>query len=108
VSDDPYGDKTLQRYLTTTAFAYPDAGTLGDHLRGSIEGPGFWTVDLALSRIVSFATQQNVELRLEVFNLLNNFNWGDPVTNLDAGNFGQITSQAGDPRIMQFGIKYGF
>ena len=108
VSDDSYGDKTLQRYLTTTAFAYPDAGTLGDHRRGSIEGPGFWTVDLALSRLVSFATQQNVELRLEVFNLLNNFNWGDPVTNLDAGNFGQITSQAGDPRIMQFGIKYGF
>ena len=108
VSDDPYGEKTLQRYLTTTAFTYPDAGTLGDHRRGSIEGPGFWTVDLALSRIVSFATQQNVELRLEVFNLLNNFNWGDPVINLDAGNFGQITSQAGDPRIMQFGIKYGF
>jgi hypothetical protein len=40
--------------------------------------------------------------------VLNNFNWGDPVTNLDAGNFGQINSQAGDPRIMQFGIKYGF
>ena len=57
---------------------------------------------------VSFGPQQNVELRFEVFNLLNNFNWGDPVTNLDAGNFGQIISQAGDPRIMQFGIKYGF
>ena len=67
-----------------------------------------WTVDMAISRIVAFTTQQNVELRVEVFNLLNNFNRGDPVTNLDAGNFGQIIPQAGDPRIMQFGIKYGF
>jgi hypothetical protein len=28
--------------------------------------------------------------------------------NLDAGNFGQITTQAGTPRVFQFGIKYGF
>jgi hypothetical protein len=43
-----------------------------------------------------------------VFNLLNNFNWGLPNTNLDSGTFGRITSQTGDPRIMQFGLKYGF
>jgi hypothetical protein len=49
-----------------------------------------------------------VELRLETFNLLNNFNWGDPVVNLSAGTFGQIRTQAGSPRIMQFGVKYGF
>jgi hypothetical protein len=74
----------------------------------SIEGPGFWTADLALSRLVSFSSTQNVELRLEMFNLFNNFNWGNPATNYDAGTFGQITSLAGDPRILQFGIKYGF
>ena len=28
--------------------------------------------------------------------------------NLDAGNFGQITTQAGTPRVFQFGIKYVF
>ena len=49
----------------------------------SIEGPGFWTIDLALSRLVSIADQHNVEFRLEMFNLLNNFNWGDPVINYD-------------------------
>jgi hypothetical protein len=27
---------------------------------------------------------------------------------LFAGNFGQITTLAGTPRILQFGIKYGF
>jgi len=47
-------------------------------------------------------------LRVEIFNLFNNFNWGTPVTNFDAGTFGRITASGGDPRIMQFGLTYGF
>ncbi|MBI2185997.1 MAG: TonB-dependent receptor [Acidobacteria bacterium] len=108
VDSTPYGPKTLTSYLNPRAFAYPAPGTLGNHRNRSIEGPGFWTVDLALSRLVSFATPQTLELRVEVFNLFNNFNWGDPNTNLDAGAFGRITTLTGDPRIMQFGVKYGF
>ena len=49
-----------------------------------------------------------LELRIEAFNLLNTFNWGSPTTTLSSGQFGRITSQTGSPRIMQFGIKYGF
>jgi hypothetical protein len=58
-----------------------------------------------------------VELRLEAFNLFNTFNWGMPGTeltaggwqaNLNSGTFGRITTQAGAPRIIQLGVKYGF
>jgi hypothetical protein len=109
VSDDIYpSDRTLDRYLNPAAFAIPAAGTLGDHPNASIQGPGFWTVDLAVTRNISFGAQQGLELRVEVFNLFNNFNWGNPNSNLDAGTFGRITTQTGDPRIMQFGVKYGF
>jgi hypothetical protein len=52
--------------------------------------------------------QQRPELRVESFNLLNRFNWGNPATNFNLGQFGRITSQAGDPRIMQLGVKYAF
>ena len=90
------------------AFALPAAGTLGNHTINSIEGPGFWTVDLAISRLVSLASTKQLELRVEIFNLFNNFNWGLPVTNFNAGTFGKITTAGGDPRIMQFGLKYGF
>ena len=38
---------------------------------------------------------QTLEVRVETFNLLNHFNWGNPATSLDAGTFGRITSQAG-------------
>ena len=108
VSDDVYGEKSLASYLNRAAFAQPANGTFGTHERNSIKGPGFWKIDLAVSRLVSFASTQNVELRVEVFNLLNNFNWGNPNLNFSAGNFGRITASAGDPRIMQFGIKYAF
>jgi hypothetical protein len=64
-------------------------------------------VDLAVSKLVPIGTQR-LELRLESFNLLNHFNWGNPSTNFNSGAFGRITSQAGDPRIIQFGIKYDF
>jgi hypothetical protein len=108
VSDDVYGAKTLANYLSRAAFAQPALGTFGDHERNSITGPNFWTINLATSKLVPFGTSQTLELRLEAFNLLNQFNWGNPGTNLNAGTFGLIQSQAGNSRIMQFGVKYAF
>jgi hypothetical protein len=58
--------------------------------------------------VVSLASQRTLELRLEAFNLTDNFNWGDPNTTLNTGTFGRITTQTGDSRIMQFAVKYGF
>jgi hypothetical protein len=108
VSDDLYGDRTLSNYFNRAAFAHPAPGAFGNFIRNSATGPGFWTVDLALSRALTIGAQHTLELRAEAFNLTNNFNWGDPNTNFGSGNFGRITTQAGAPRILQFGIKYGF
>ena len=116
VSDDVYGAKTLNAYLNRAAFAQPALGTFGNLRRNSIKGPAFWTIDLALSKLIAFGTAQTLELRAEAFNLLNHFNWGNPGTNLNAGTFGRIQSLAGTPpngvfgtpRILQFGVKYGF
>jgi hypothetical protein len=114
VLDNPYGDKTLNKWLNPAAFAQPTLGTLGNFRRNSVRAPGFWSVDFALSKLVSFSATRSVELRVETFNLFNTFNWGAPIsggrtdTNFNSGAFGRITSMAGTPRIMQFGVKYGF
>ena len=65
-------------------------------------------MDLALSRLLPFSDTRNVELRLEAFNLLNNFNWGNPVIVYDQATFGKIQTMAGSPRIMQFAVKVEF
>jgi len=107
VSVDFY-QKTLTNWFNAAAFAQPATGTLGDLPRNAVVGPAYWNVDLALSKLLATSGSRKLELRLESFNLLNHFNWGDPLTNFNAGTFGRITTQAGAPRIMQFGIKYDF
>ena len=109
VSDDFYAaDRTINQYFNRAAFAQPAPGTLGDLERNAAVGPNFWNIDLGLSRLIPVGGTQRLELRLESFNLLNHFNWGNPATNFNAGTFGRITSQSGDPRIIQFGVKYDF
>jgi len=110
MSDDVYGAKTAVAYLNRAAFAQPAPGTFGDLPINAVKGPARWTIDVALSRNINLTRTQSVELRLESFNLLNHVNLGNPNTNLNLGNFGRITAlQTGTtPRILQFGLKYGF
>ena len=61
-----------------------------------------------MSRLFNFTTTRQLEVRLEAFNLFNTMNLGNPILTLSSGNFGRIQSISGDPRILQFGIKYGF
>jgi hypothetical protein len=98
----------INAYLNASAFAQPTPGTLGNMKRNLPVGPAFWQVDLALSKLVPMVGTQRVELRLETFNLFNTFNWGNPEVRLNRGQFGRITTQAGAPRILQFGVKYDF
>ena len=116
VLDNPYGSrKTPNDWLNPAAFAQPAPGTLGNFQRNSARAPGYWAVDLAVSRLVPAGEGRTLELRLEAFNLFDTFNWGAPVVdgtrtnaNFNSGAFGRILSMAGTPRILQFGVKYGF
>ena len=118
VSTDVYAHpRTLTGYFNRAAFARPDPGTYGNLKRNALTGPGYWNVDLAITRTIGVVGTRTVELRLETFNLFNTFNWGDPsasensggqTANFNSGTFGRITTQAGDPRIIQLGIKYAF
>jgi Carboxypeptidase regulatory-like domain len=118
VSDDFYAHpRTPNQYFNPAAFSQPAPGTFGNLMRNALTGPSFWTVDLAISRQVAVLPTQNLELRLEAFNLFNTFNWGVPGTeltaggwqaNLNAGTFGRVTTQQGFSRIIQLGVKYAF
>jgi hypothetical protein len=107
ILDDPYGDHTINNFLNRAAFAEPALGTLGNLERNSLRGPGQRFLDMSLVRSFRFNGNHRIEARIESFNVFNWFQWNNPVTNFNNVDFGRITS-AGDPRIMQFAVKYQF
>jgi hypothetical protein len=107
----PVEDNVWQ-YLNTAAFARVPKGDHGYQLRPgtagrrSLTGPGFWRLDFNLAKRVHVG-DYSIQLRVEVFNALNNKNYGNPETRVESSNFGRIRS-IGDARQWQFGVRFDF
>ena len=70
-------------------------------------GPWFLNENIAVAR--TFAVQKtHVELRFEVFNLLNRTIWGAPDSTITSANFGKVRTLANSPRQMQLGVRFEF
>jgi hypothetical protein len=106
VLDDPYGDRSVNNWFSPAGFEQPALGTFGTSPRNGLTGPGRKAVNLSLVRAFRFGTQE-IQARIEAFNVFNWNNWGDPVTAITEANFGRILT-VGEPRIMQFAMKYQF
>lgn len=108
ISSEVFGAKTVGNYLDPSAFQSPAPGTL-TRFQGAraIQGPGYWGLDVALSRAFQIRESQRLEFRAEAFNITNSLRMMNPVSDLSASDFGRIT-EAADPRILQFAFKYRF
>ncbi|HYU77795.1 MAG TPA: TonB-dependent receptor [Vicinamibacterales bacterium] len=102
---DPKDDRT--RYLDINAFKMPAINTPGNAPRNMTWGPGFWNVDIGLTKRFEIATAQTIDIRIEAFNAFNTVNFRNPEAVLGASNFGQILSSY-DPRQVQLALRYGF
>ena len=126
-----------EQWLNPNAFTLDgfQLGSVGDSGRGVCTGPGLFQVDLAAYKTIRVSKRVKLQLRFEVFNVLNRINFignassGGGLNNtmdpsevtLDApleeatrissaqisNSFGQA-SAARDPRQVQFGIKLIF
>ena len=103
----PADERTPAHWFNTAAFATANQFSLGTASRNPVQGPSYRDVDLALMRRIAFGGERAIELRAEVFNLLNTANFGAPAATLGAANFGTITS-ALDPRVVQLAVKVWF
>jgi hypothetical protein len=107
VLDDPYGDGTTAFYLNRNAFASPPSGTYSALKPFTIVNPSVFQNDIAISRSFRVAGTRTLQVRWEIFNVANYVNLNAPITALNNAAFGQIQT-AGDPRIMQFALKFDF
>lgn len=103
----PSDSRSTSRWFDTSAFATAPQFTLGNASRNPVRGPGYQTLDLALIKRVYFTETLNLEFRTEIFNLTNTPPLGNPNGVLGNAAFGTITT-AGDPRLIQFGLKVNF
>jgi hypothetical protein len=106
-ANDPLIDGSTDRWFDVGAFALPEPFTFGNAPRNSVTGPGLATVDLALSKSWRDAVSRHLEIRWEVFNVLNRSNFDIPSRVFGTPNFARIFS-AKSAREMQFGVRLGF
>jgi hypothetical protein len=101
----PSDQRTIDRWFDLAAFAVQPQYTYGNSGRNILFGPGLKNLDLSLSKSFAIAEGKRLQFRAESFNFTNTPAFGQPGTTLNGAGVGQITS-AGEPRRIQFGLKF--
>ena len=92
-------------------------GTFGNLKRNALRGPGYWRVDATLLKRLRLTGKLQAELRVEVVNLFNHVNLGQPDSEIgtptdprpNAGRISNTTSFGTDPqRNLQFAVRLSF
>ena len=103
----PPGARSVGRWFNTGAFEAAPQFTIGTSSRNPLRGPSYRNLDLAVARHLRFEGSRSLELRAEIFNLTNTPPFGAPNATVGSAAFGTITT-AGDPRVVQLALKFGF
>jgi len=77
--------------------------------RAVLRLPGMFLSDMAVVKLFPLPWEgQKLTFRAEAFNVFNNVNYSNPSLSLQApGTFGEFQN-VGDPRVMQFALRYEF
>jgi hypothetical protein len=135
---DPFVAQDGLLFLNPAAFATPQPGTFGNLERNSIHGPGFKQVDVFFAKHFNLTGRNDLEFRMEVFNLFDTVNFANPIGTLPqaipnaalteanrvqpgqpysaaaGGTFGRLTSTVGrtvglgTARQIQFALRFSF
>jgi hypothetical protein len=110
-SIEPAAGADKRVWFAADAFARNDVGTFGAIGPNALHGPSLYSYDMGLFKRFTITERINVQFRAEFFNTFNQVNFANPNANVSGGGFGTISSThsfAGDPRILQFGLKLQF
>jgi outer membrane receptor protein involved in Fe transport len=113
----PGGDKNPvigdpDRYFDASQFVMPPDRTLGNLGRNTVIGPGIINVDIGLTKNTQITDESRLQLRVEVFNLLNRANLGLPDRSVFNASgrpnpeAGFIPNTSTTARQIQLGVRY--
>jgi hypothetical protein len=102
----------LNEWFNTACFSHPPAFTFGNlpRVMPNIRWDGLVNFDWALVKNTTFGPENklNLQFRAEFFNLFNHPQFGPPGNTFGTPNFGIVSSQYNNPRLVQFGLKLMF
>lgn len=109
---DPFFSGNRSRAQQVAAYINPAAfqinnGHFGNLGRNTFTNPGLFNSDLGLFKNIPITERMRLQFRAEFFNAFNQTHLGSPVNTLVSPAFGKIVS-AGDPRLIQFGLKFAW
>ena len=103
----PASQRSAEQWFNTAVFTQQDPFTFGSALRNSVFAPGLAVVDLSIQKDWPVGGDGRLEVRWEVFNVLDRANFDVPNRVFGTPNFGRIFS-AQNAREMQLGLRYTF
>ncbi len=112
----PSGERSIEHWFDTTAFAAPGPQQFGNGGRNILRGPGTKQADLSLFKEFFFSEDaaRRLQFRAEFFNITNTPQFNTPASTVGAAGAGTIRS-AGSPltfqrtsRQIQFALKLYF
>jgi hypothetical protein len=103
----PDSERSTAKFFNVDAFQITPQFSLGTCSRNPVRGPSYQDADLALIKRTAITERVSLDFRTEVFNVTNTPPLGAPDVVAGSAGFGSITT-AGDPRVMQFALKFNF
>jgi Carboxypeptidase regulatory-like domain/TonB dependent receptor len=88
-------------------FTVPTMGSEGNEKNNLFRNPGFEETDFSVYKDNHITERLNFQLRIDFYNLFNHSNYQNISNNVNAGNFGVVTSQL-LPRWFDIGAKITF
>jgi hypothetical protein len=105
----PDAARSVDKWFDPIAYSVPTPARLGNCGRNTLDGPGLINFDFSLARSFNyFGEGRSLEFRWEIFNIFNHAQFGLPERNRASSAVGRISTLAGDPRVMQFALKFYF
>jgi Carboxypeptidase regulatory-like domain len=89
-------------------FAQQPNNAFGTVRPGSLRGPSFQNIDMAVAKTLTVWHEHRLDFRADFFNAFNIADYAQPDSGMTDSNFGQITGTVSNSRSTQLSLKYAF
>ena len=107
---DGSAQSRLNAWFNTAAFTLPASFTFGNAARTmpDARSHGIANYDFTIFKNTKITESVGLQFRTEIFNLFNRVRFAYPGTALGNPQFGVVSGQYNDPRLVQFALRLSF